>query len=477
MFVERVDPLIKFVHVPSLHKHILQAAWDPRALSRAHQALVFSIYVLATTSVPPSECATTFGEPRSSMLQRHRAAALRALVAADVFSTRDFDVLQALVLYLFSDPESALSSTLMAVAVKVAQILGLPAAGLAGVPGGEGEQGQLSVFESEVRLRLLWQLRGLDVRTAAIALLPARPLTAPADVTFGAPPLNVNDADLHPAMTEPPIPHRGPTEMLLPLVKYEFAMWFKSAPTGRLIIQSFHSSSTGPAAAPRPSVRELDAAIDDLERHGVVRDRPLDDRVPLQALVRYMVAHHVSSVRFKVHHPRRLLGARGRGVATTDADTSQTMDQRELDCLFDWGLDMLESRVAVARSNFATHLYIHMTSRLDMDALIYVVAELRHREATPKVNRAWELVHGLFSDCETVLLEAEGPFYTALGDLVLDSWDSRMQGMLPDQTPSYIQTLRAARAERDGGAEQSEFARQDMYDWDGTYWSSFFNFQ
>lgn len=75
------------------------------------------------------------------------------------------------------------------------------------------ENADLSVFDTEIRIRLWWQLRCLDSRGRAIPNTVMRPLPA---FEFGDVhlPLNVNDADLHPHMVVAPVEHEGPTEMI-----------------------------------------------------------------------------------------------------------------------------------------------------------------------------------------------------------------------------------------------------------------------
>ncbi len=193
VFVESVNPLTKIVHVPTLQPRILDASWDPGAISKPLTAILFAIYSLAVASMSADECQASLGETRGVLLARYRSATLRALVAADFLTTRELEVLQALVLFLFADPESELSSTLAGAAVRLGQKMGLHR---------EHTDAKMSFFEKEMRLRLWWQLFGLDSRARVLSTPGRRPRASElGDVRLQ---LNLIDADLNPDMTEPP---------------------------------------------------------------------------------------------------------------------------------------------------------------------------------------------------------------------------------------------------------------------------------
>lgn len=57
-FVENVDPLLKIFHIPSMNKVMRDMQRSPRFLSPCKEALVFSIYLSAVTSMTPTEVGT-----------------------------------------------------------------------------------------------------------------------------------------------------------------------------------------------------------------------------------------------------------------------------------------------------------------------------------------------------------------------------------------------------------------------------------
>jgi hypothetical protein len=99
-FTDNVNPLTKVIHAPTLQQRILETSWNLETVTRPLEAVMFGVYALAVTSMKPPDCVQAFGETRSVLLNRYRSGAAQALIAAELHSTRDLEVLQALVLFL-----------------------------------------------------------------------------------------------------------------------------------------------------------------------------------------------------------------------------------------------------------------------------------------------------------------------------------------------------------------------------------------
>jgi len=100
IFLDKVNPLTKIVHAPTLQQKILEVIGDLDNVSQGLEALMFAIYTIAVTSISDSDCETMFGEERLTLLTRYRSATQRALIAANFIMTPDLVVLQAFVLYM-----------------------------------------------------------------------------------------------------------------------------------------------------------------------------------------------------------------------------------------------------------------------------------------------------------------------------------------------------------------------------------------
>ncbi|GKT94685.1 fungal specific transcription factor [Colletotrichum tofieldiae] len=362
--------------------------------------MLFAMYTLAITSVSAEECLTAFGETKVALSARYRDAAFRALVEADFLTTRNFEVLQAFVLFLFSDPDSELTSTLTGAAIRVGQKIGLHR---------HKPDPKISVFDGEMRVRLWWQLHGIDARVRA-----AGRRTQPSEGEFGDVrlPLNVNDADLHPEMTELPVEHTGPTEMLCVLMKFEVFDWVRSSAMAAMIQDML---SQGPARGKKQTELE-DKAIDELEgRYHEKFLRHLDRNVPLHALTYAMAKLAIARMRCKAHSPEDKPRA------------------AESDVLFESILTWLEMMDVAMRSKFSSHLVAHMTTKYTVDAYVYMISDLRQRRSGERVVLAWTLVEKLYEEHLELTEEGQNPFFAALGDLTLEAWEARRAELVDSQ--------------------------------------------
>lgn len=102
MFLDRVNPLTKLVHVPSVQPHLIQATTTPPHLPLNLEALFFSIYGAAVNSMDDEECVRHLGYPQRTMYQRFSLALRMSLRRARFLETPDLILLQALTLYLVS---------------------------------------------------------------------------------------------------------------------------------------------------------------------------------------------------------------------------------------------------------------------------------------------------------------------------------------------------------------------------------------
>ena len=82
----------------------------------------------------------------------------------------------------------------------------------------------LPIFESEMRRRLWWQIAITDWRSAELTGSGRGWEISPWGVKV---PMNLNDNELFPGMTEHPSVHTQPTEMTSCLVRYELSEFLK----------------------------------------------------------------------------------------------------------------------------------------------------------------------------------------------------------------------------------------------------------
>ncbi|KAM5369661.1 hypothetical protein ACJZ2D_008920 [Fusarium nematophilum] len=215
-YKERVEPLTKLLHLPSLE----QAVMGDRPLSSADgmQCILLAIYYGAITSLTEEECISVFDDGQAQVLSHMREELERMFSRAMLVHTGDIRPLQALVLYLvfLRHHEPRLSWNLTGLAVRLAQNFGLHR---------EGSLFGLSKFDMEMRRRLWWQIAILDAPSAEDYSGEFYLLEMSSFDT--QPPQNLDDVQLHPAMVEYPPETRGITEMTFTLARCQITDMFR----------------------------------------------------------------------------------------------------------------------------------------------------------------------------------------------------------------------------------------------------------
>ncbi|KAK0648243.1 putative C6 transcription factor [Cercophora newfieldiana] len=221
IYLENVDPLFKVTHSITLQSRIFTAATNIGNIDAPLEALMFSIYCVAITSLDSQECRASFGASKEDLMTSYRFGCQHALTNAKFLQLRDRDTLTALFLYLVSigrliHPQSLCS--LCGVAMRIAQHIGIHS---------EASLARRTPFEAEMCRRLWWALVLFDSRMAETA--------GCMNVTYLVPswdckiPLNVNDSDLRPEMSIPPSPSNVATEAIFAVARAEFGDFIRHA--------------------------------------------------------------------------------------------------------------------------------------------------------------------------------------------------------------------------------------------------------
>ncbi|KAH8894643.1 hypothetical protein GQ53DRAFT_591161, partial [Thozetella sp. PMI_491] len=211
-FVENVDPVIKIFHIPSMNKVVRDMQRSILFLSPCKEALMFSIYLAAVTSMTPAEVDGILSQEKEALVAQYRLATEKALANAEFLTSPDLMTLQAFVLFLFCLRErehSRVTWTMTALAVRIAQGIGIHEV---------RRGGGLSPYDTEISLRLWLSIWLLDLRTA---LEQGSDFLVPDAASAEGLPLNVNDTDFDPRSTEYPCSRTGMTDMAPTLAKYE----------------------------------------------------------------------------------------------------------------------------------------------------------------------------------------------------------------------------------------------------------------
>lgn len=102
LYLDRVNPLFKVIHVPTMQPLIMEAANNMSAMPLHHQALLFSIFAMASVSMSSAECIQTIGMSRDAAMQRFNTGTKASLIKYSFLKNYNMTTLQAVVLYLVS---------------------------------------------------------------------------------------------------------------------------------------------------------------------------------------------------------------------------------------------------------------------------------------------------------------------------------------------------------------------------------------
>lgn len=102
VYIDRVDPLMKLLHVPSFGPAMKDAVQNSKRMSKSLEALIFAFYLVTTASMEDNECTALLGDRKAIIAPRYEAAARQALINADFVRTSSLKTLQAYILFLVS---------------------------------------------------------------------------------------------------------------------------------------------------------------------------------------------------------------------------------------------------------------------------------------------------------------------------------------------------------------------------------------
>ena len=99
--MENVNPLLKVTH-SSLQGRIIEASGDIKNVEPPLEALMFSIYCMATLSLATNDCESHFGAAKDDLMAKYWFGCEQALFNCGFLRTKSLDCLTALFLYLVS---------------------------------------------------------------------------------------------------------------------------------------------------------------------------------------------------------------------------------------------------------------------------------------------------------------------------------------------------------------------------------------
>ncbi|KAI9784204.1 MAG: hypothetical protein M1816_001026 [Peltula sp. TS41687] len=371
-FKDRVDPMIKMVHIPTTERFITEAKDNLDSLPKGVEALLFAIYYAAVTSLTQQECQDAFGESRHMLLAKYRFCVEQALARANFLSAQELCLLQTFVIFLICVrryDETRFVWTLTGLAIRIAQALGLHR---------DGTSFNLSPFETEMRRRVWWNICVLDLRTAE---------DHGSDPTITEPgydtklPLNIDDTEISPDSNHHPEDRSGCTEMTFCLLRFEVSTTMRrldyippGASTCRNIAASF-------------SLHDKEKSIEDCHRR--LEEKYLqycDKTVPLYWVTATVARLTMAKMWLVLYHPFQRPGSR------------VELPQHTKDRLFVTSIEVLEYARLIETERSTTKWGWMFRSYTQWHSTAYLLAELCHRTKGEVVDRAWNAVNGVLGD-------------------------------------------------------------------------------
>ncbi|KAE8387972.1 fungal-specific transcription factor domain-containing protein [Aspergillus alliaceus] len=403
IYIDNVNPLLKISHVPTLQAQVVEAAADPAKVSRPLEALMFSIYLIAVTSLTDEETKSTFGEEKAVLLSRYHRGTQQALINAGFMRSNELVVLQAYFLYLFSvvqyiDPRSLFC--LIGIAVRIATRLGLHR---------DGSQFSLPPFETEQRRRLWWQIAAFDKRIAEMTGSSITALSSSgADCRL---PLNLNDADLHTYAKESAAPSAGATEMLFYLTRIELTI--AVAPNGMrpnyvFLNNPLAQDNTTPSPADATSDTNSRPRTDSLDRYCAHIEsaylKNCDHRIPVQFFALMMARMSLCRL--------RIVEFMCRGVCATN------LADQERGFLFMTAIEMLEYDNIIHTTDNLQNFLWYTQLLVPLPGYVFLLCE-----------RAWKAIFDNHNH-RCLIRKLQSPMHFAFGRMLIKAWNAREEAEL-----------------------------------------------
>ncbi|KAJ5784482.1 uncharacterized protein N7503_009694 [Penicillium pulvis] len=333
-------------------------------------ALTYAIYFAAITALEDGTEEITLPLGKKDLLKRYRLPLERLLIDTDVMNSPEMTSLQALAIFITCIRVNETGRSiwiLVGLAIRLAQSIGLHR---------DGARLRLSPFETEMRLRLWWYLCSLDSR-------------APEDHGFEPVvdvvnahlrlPLNINDDQLYPSMTELPAESDGWTEMSFFLVQTQACRLMHP-----VIGTRRHSSTDTLAdiAEKRKFLTERGQAL--REKYGFQSETPTElCRIAFQ---------HCNTARYKMNFILQLREE----VATQRQDGLQRDEDSAHKLSFKIACDELESHRTCTKGSLASRFKWLFPAFTQWYALAYVLRCLCTSSNIPDADYVWDLIEDTF---------------------------------------------------------------------------------
>ncbi|KAK3947493.1 fungal-specific transcription factor domain-containing protein [Pseudoneurospora amorphoporcata] len=435
IFFQRVSPLMKIIHKPTLERYLPEASSGPFGLRSNMRALFFSIFVMAVVSLDADECMKRLGYDREQALRNFSQGARLTFLRMGFLTTNDLTTLQAFTLYLTSlqgrfNPH--VTWILLGTAIRLARKLGLHV---------DGKRLGLPPFETEMRRRLWWQLVILDAKAATISGFKSAAVVRDWSTEL---PKNLEDTDMHPDAKEDFVERDGPTEMIFCLMAYkatDFLLATGQDIEGVLIAADFPGSHAPGSDAQRHRrtveqlALELAAFTDRYHLH------PSNGPV------------HGLASKFKEYFIKKICNAKPQPSSTSNQQGSDDVDRAFRLAIIDLEhneLNLVNDDPAFfwfSRVNFQPFNFVYVVSQLCQVHSPSASDENVEtaNDKTDLIDRAWRQISCVYQ-LNTNLFDMTNRLNFQCARKVLEAWQKRSEALLRQTgtrppVPSYVEKL------------------------------------
>lgn len=362
VFSENVNAFLQCVHEPSTRKMIRDLRGDMARLTPANEALMFSIYYAAVTSMEEEDVIMNFGSTKADMNLKYRLGLEHALAKADFLNVPDLVLIQALVNFLAlarRHDSPRFVWMMVGLTIRMAISLGLHRDG-SNFP-------NLSPFEIEMRRRVWWALCLIDVRASEDQ---GTEFTIAVDSFDTKLPMNINNSDIQPESEESPLEREGLSDMSITRVSIKTCDLSK-----RMMVH-------GPKA---PSLEEQDQMLQRIYQE-------LDEgflRYSKESNIQYWVIVTVARLMIAkltlfIYLPVLF--------ASPSAELSEQLRTKLLIAAIEVAEynHALNDEQACRQWRWIFQTYTHW------HAIIYILIEILRRAWSPLVERAWTALHSVW---------------------------------------------------------------------------------
>ncbi|KAJ5444234.1 uncharacterized protein N7458_008106 [Penicillium daleae] len=390
-YQENVAPLITIVHKGTARSLLIEAAQNPDSVDKNNEALVFSIYLSAIVSLTPENCMARLGEERSVLVKRYRFAVEQALSRAGLLNTQSLVLIQAAVLFLICvrrEDDSKFVWSMNSVILRLAQGLGLHR---------DGTNFSLKPFETEMRRRLWWHICLMDVRSSEDHGTDPLINENMYDTRL---PLNINDDDITPEMTETPSEREGVTDVTFCLIRCEITSALRRANYSCPGVR-FRLGESG------PGIERCERMIQIISNR--VEERYIkhcDMNIPIHWAIATVGRLILAKLWLVVHHPM------------TRKDRVINVSQATRESLFLTAIEVLEfGRLLETDPKTAKWGWLFRTN-MQWHGLAFVLSEVCVRPICPVTDRAWNAIQGIYVEWERQATHKKGMLWRPLAALM-----------------------------------------------------------